>query len=182
MPRLHRLKKSLVLQNSAGYVLAVMALATGTEAPDFTLKTKTANGLGDFSLSARRGSKNVVLLFFPAAFTGVCTQEMCDVTAGLNKYADLEAEVVGISCDTPFALDAWARQNHIAIPLLSDYQHAVTRAYDVELPDLVGLGPASKRAAFVIDRNGIIRYAEETPTPLELPDFEKIHATLQSLK
>lgn len=158
-----------------------MALTTGVEAPDFSLIRKTDSGLETVTLSGFRGQKNVVLLFFPAAFTGVCTQEMCDVSGGLSAYADLDAEVLGISGDSAFAQEAWAKANGITIPLLSDYQKATTQAYDVTLPDLVGMGPASKRAAFVIDKSGVIRYSEETPTPLELPSFDQIQATLQGL-
>ncbi|MCX7801260.1 MAG: redoxin domain-containing protein [Fimbriimonadales bacterium] len=158
-----------------------MPLSPGTPAPDFTLKTMTADGLKDVTLSSVRGSKNVVLLFFPAAFTGVCTQELCDVSSGFSAYADLDAEVYGISPDTPFAQDAWAKQNGITVTLLSDYQKEVAKAYDVLLPDLIGLGPGSARAAFVIDKQGVIRYAEQTPSPLELPNFEAVRQTLASL-
>lgn len=136
-------------------------------------------GLVDVSLSEFRG-KNVVLLFFPAAFTGVCTQEMCDVSQGLTSIKG-DAVVLGISGDSAFSLDAWAKQNKITIPLLSDYSKSVINAYDVVLPDLVGMGPASKRAAFVIDRDGVIRYSEETATPLDLPNFDQIQATLNQL-
>jgi peroxiredoxin len=159
-----------------------MPLSAGTKAPDFSLKTKTAEGLEDVKLSDRLGRKNVVLLFFPAAFTGVCTQEMCDITAGLTSYQDLNAEVIGISVDTPFAQEAWAKQEHIGFTLASDLNKQVTTAYDVLLEDLVGIGSAAKRAAFVIDKEGTIRYSEATPTPLELPDFEKVKAALAALK
>ncbi len=159
-----------------------MALQTNTAAPDFTLKTKDADGLRDITLSSFKGSNNVVLLFFPAAFTGVCTDEMCDVSGGLGAYTALNAEVIGISCDSPFAQEAWAKQNNIGITLLSDYGHKICELYGVVLPDLAGLGPACKRAAFVIDKSGIIKYSEETPTPLELPSFDQITATLESLK
>ncbi len=80
-----------------------MALAVGTKAPDFTLKSKTPEGLVDVALSANLGQKQTVLLFFPLAFTGVCTTEMCDITSGLSAYASLGAEVIGISVDSPFA-------------------------------------------------------------------------------
>ncbi len=139
----------------------------------------SADGLVDVSLADYRG-KNVVLLFFPAAFTGVCTQEMCDVSQGLSGGMG-DAVVLGLSGDTAFAQDAWAKQNDIKVPLLSDYSKTVAEAYDVVLPDLAGMGPASKRAAFVIDKEGVVRYSEETPTPLELPNFEQIRTTLDSL-
>ena len=158
-----------------------MAISTGTKAPEFSLKTKTAEGLQDIKLSDNFGRKNTVLLFVPLAFTGVCTKELCDVSAGLSAYEALNAQVIGISVDSPFAQEAWAQKESITIPLASDLNKEVAKAYDVLLPDLVGIGSASARAAFVIDKEGIIRYAEQTPTPLELPTFEAIKATLAQL-
>lgn len=156
-----------------------MALPIGTSAPDFTLKSKTAEGLTDVTLSSHKGKDAVVLLWFPAAFTGVCTKEFCDLSGGIH---DLPGAVVyGISCDTAFAQEAWAKSSGITVTLVSDYGHKVTEAYDVVLPDLAGLGPASKRAAFVIDKAGVIRYSEETPTPGDLPDFAAIAQVLKSL-
>jgi len=159
-----------------------MPLAPGTIAPDFTLKTMTPDGLKDVCLSANRGVRNTVLLFFPAAYTSVCTQELCDVSAGLSAYGELDAEVYAISPDTPFAQEAWAKQNGIRIPLLSDYQKEVAQKYDVLLPDLAGLGPGCARAVFVIDKEGVVRHSEQTATPLELPDFEAVRQALQSLR
>lgn len=158
-----------------------MAIPTGTKAPEFSLKTKTADGLQDIKLSDNFGRKNTVLLFVPLAFTGVCTKELCDVSAGLSAYESLNAQVIGISVDSPFAQEAWAQKESITIPLASDLNKEVAKAYDVLLPDLVGIGAASARAAFVIDKEGIIRYSEQTPTPLELPTFEAIKATLAQL-
>lgn len=158
-----------------------MAIPTGTKAPEFTLKTKTADGLHDIKLSDNFGRKNTVLLFVPLAFTGVCTKELCDVSAGLSAYESLNAQVIGISVDSPFAQEAWAQKESITIPLASDLNKEVAKAYDVLLPDLVGIGSASARAAFVIDKEGIVRYSEQTPTPLELPTFEAIKATLAQL-
>lgn len=159
-----------------------MAIAVGTKAPDFTLKSKQASGLVDFSLSGNLGKKNTVLLFFPAAFTGVCTQEMCDITAGLNSYAGLNADVVGISVDTPFSQEAWAQKEKIGITLVSDLNKEVTRKYDVLFPMLAGVGDTAARAAFVIDKNGVVQYSEQTPNPKELPHFEKVKETLTKLK
>ena len=158
-----------------------MAIPTGIKAPEFTLKTKTADGLHDIKLSDNFGRKNTVLLFVPLAFTGVCTKELCDVSAGLSAYESLNAQVIGISVDSPFAQEAWAQKESITIPLASDLNKEVAKAYDVLLPDLVGIGSASARAAFVIDKEGVIRYSEQTPTPLELPTFEAIKATLAQL-
>jgi peroxiredoxin len=158
-----------------------MALQPGTQAPDFTLKTTTAEGLDDLTLSANFGKSNTVLLFFPLAFTSVCTQEMCDVSGGLAKYSELGASVIGISVDSPFAQAAWAKKEGITIPLASDLNKEVTKAYDVLFPNLVGIGDTAARAAFVIDKAGQIVYSEQTPTPKDLPSFEKIAEVLKSL-
>ena len=158
-----------------------MALEIGSKAPDFTLKSMTADGLADITLSANFGKQATVLLFFPLAFTSVCTQELCDVTAGLGKFSDLKAEVLGISVDSPFAQSAWAKKEGITIKLLSDLNKTVTKAYDVVFPGLAGIGDTSARAAFVIDAAGKIVYSERTPTPKDLPDFGNIEAALQAL-
>src|SRR5881296_4411669 len=151
-----------------------MAIPIGSKAPDFSLKSKTASGLVDVKLSDNFGSKNTVLLFFPLAFTSVCTQEMCDITSGLNAYSSLGADVIGISVDSPFAQEAWAQKEKIGITLASDLNKTTIRAYDVVFPMLAGAGDTAARAAFVIDRKGIVRYSEQTPTPKELPNFNAI--------
>jgi peroxiredoxin len=156
-----------------------MPLPVGSPAPDFTLKTKTTDGLKDVKLSDNFGKKQTVLLFFPLAFTGVCTQEMCDITAGLDQYAGLAAEVYGISVDSPFAQEAWAKQNGIKVTLLSDLNKTVTKAYDVVFPNLAGVGDTAARAAFVIGKNGVIKYAEQTPTPKDLPNLAAVQAALK---
>src|SRR6202012_2471000 len=108
-----------------------MPLAVGTTAPDFTLKTKPAEGLKGVKLSANFGKKKTVLLFSPLAFTGVCTQEMCDVTGGITAYESLNAAVYGISVDSPFAQEAWAQREKITLKLLSDLNKSVTKSYEV---------------------------------------------------
>lgn len=155
-----------------------MALAIGNLAPDFTLKTKTADGLHDIKLSDHTAKGPVVLLFFPLAFTGVCTQEFCDVSGGLSAYAELGATVLGVSVDSPFAQEAWAKANQISVTLVSDLNKTVTRAYDVVFPNLADVGDTSARAAFVIGQDGVIKYAERTPTPKDLPNFDAIKAAL----
>ncbi len=159
-----------------------MAIPVGSKAPDFTLKSKQASGLVDVKLSDNFGKKNTVLLFFPLAFTSVCTKEMCDITAGLNAFAGLNAAVVGISVDSPFSQEAWAQKEKIGITLASDLNKKTIEAYGVLLPDLLGLGALSARAAFVIDRNGVVQYSEQTPTPKELPNFDKVKEALAKLK
>ncbi|MBK8001416.1 MAG: redoxin domain-containing protein [Verrucomicrobia bacterium] len=159
-----------------------MAISVGTKAPDFTLKSKTATGLVDVKLSENFGSKNTVLLFFPLAFTSVCTQEMCDITAGLNAYSGMNADVIGISVDSPFAQEAWATKEKIGIKIVSDLNKETTKAYGVLFPMLAGVGDTSARAAFVIDKSGVIQYSEQTATPKDLPNFTAIKDTLAKLK
>ena len=158
-----------------------MAISVGTKAPDFTLKSKSPADV-EIKLSNNFGKKNTVVLFFPLAFTGVCTTEMCDVTAGLSAYAGMNADVIGISVDSPFAQAAWAQKEKIGITLASDLNKTTTKAYDVLFPMLAGVGDTSARAAFVIDKNGIVQYSEQTPTPKDLPNFGAIKAALSKLK
>jgi alkyl hydroperoxide reductase subunit AhpC len=103
---------------------------------------------------------------------------MCDITAGLTAYSNLNADVIAISVDSPFAQEAWATQNKIG----SDLNKTVTDAYQVRFPMLAGVGDTSARAAFVVDKAGVVRYAEQTPTPKDLPNFEAIKATLATLQ
>ena len=164
-----------------------MALAVGTKAPDFTLSTKTADGPKQIKLSDNFGKKNTLLLFFPMAFTGTCTTEMCDTTRELPNYSGLNTVVYGISGDNPFAQEAWAQKEKISITLLSDYEHKVAKdygvVYDSFLPERnLGMGGVPKRSAFVIDKNGVIQHAEVREDARELPDFEKIKAKLEQLK
>jgi peroxiredoxin len=159
-----------------------MPIAVGTKAPDFTLKSKDANGLKDITLSANFGKKNTLVLFFPLAFTGVCTQEFCDVSQGLGAFEGLNAEIIGISVDSPFAQEAWAQAKGITVPLVSDLNKTTTKAYGVEFPGLAGIGDTSARAAFIVDKNGVVQYAEQTPTPKDLPNFDAIKAKLATLK
>lgn len=156
-----------------------MALSVGSPAPQFTLKSKNASGLVDVTLPV--AGKNTVILFFPLAFTGVCTQELCDITAGLAAYSDLNADVIGISVDSPFAQEAWAQKEKIGITLVSDLNKEATKAYDVLFPGLAGIGDTSARAAFVIDSKGVVQYSEQTATPKDLPNFDAVKAKLQEL-
>ncbi|HVU34737.1 MAG TPA: redoxin domain-containing protein [Opitutaceae bacterium] len=155
-----------------------MPLPVGTRAPDFTLKTKTADGLKDVRLSDNFGKKSTVLLFFPLAYTSVCTQEMCDQTGGLGEYENLGATVYAISVDSPFAQEAWAKANKIGVTLLSDLNKTTIKAYDVVFPMLAGVGDTAARAAFVVGTDGTIKYSEQTPTPKDLPNFQSIKAAL----
>ncbi len=163
-----------------------MALLIGTKAPDFLLSTKTSEGLKLVKLSDNVGKKNVLLLFFPMAFTGVCTAELCETSAGLEAYDEVNTQVYGISGDSPFSLEVWAQKEKINVPLLSDYDHAVAEAYGVAYdsfaPDRnLPMGGVAKRSAFIIDRNGVIQYAESSDNPRQLPNFDAIKAKLNEL-
>lgn len=157
-----------------------MAIPVGSKAPDFTLKSKTASGLVDVKLSDNFGKTNTVLLFFPLAYTSVCTTELCDVSSGLSAFAG--ANVIAISVDSPFAQEAWAKTNNLQVTLASDLNKEVIKKYDVVFPMLAGVGDTAARAAFVIDKNGVVQYSEQTPTPKDLPNFEAVKATLAKLK
>jgi glutaredoxin-dependent peroxiredoxin len=163
-----------------------MAIQIGDQAPDFTLVTKTAEGPKLVKLSDFARKSNVVLLFVPMAFTGVCTTEFCDISAGISEYEALDAKVLGISGDNPFAQEAWATKEGISLTLLSDYEHTVAKAYGVAyeqfLPEVnLIMGGVAKRSAFVVDKQGIVRYAEVQDHPKDLPNFESVKAALKDL-
>ena len=158
-----------------------MPIAVGSQAPDFTLKSKNASGVTEVKLSNNFGKKNTVILFFPLAFTGVCTQEMCSISAGFGAYTSLKADVIGISVDSPFAQEAWAQKEKITVTLASDLNKKTAADYGVLLPDLLGFGSTSARAAFVVDKQGVVRYAEQTPTPKDLPNFDAVKDVLSKL-
>ena len=157
-----------------------MPIPIGSKAPDFTLKSKTSTGLVDVKLSDHFGKTNIVLLFFPLAYTSVCTTEMCDVSNGLKAFDG--ANFIAISVDSPFAQEAWAKANNIQVTLASDLNKVVIKQYDVVFPMLAGVGDTAARAAFVIDKAGVIQYSEQTPTPKDLPNFEAVKAALAKLK
>ncbi|MEY4054445.1 MAG: hypothetical protein RL034_1363 [Bacteroidota bacterium] len=156
-----------------------MSLTTGTAAPNFSLFDTDKNLV---HLADQKG-KNVVLLFFPLAFTGVCTTELCSIRDNIAVYNNTNATVFGISVDSLFSLGKFKEEQQLNFPLLSDFNKAAATAFDV----LYDTFPAfemqgvSKRAAFVIDANGVVQYAEVCPTPGDLPNFEAIQATLNKL-
>jgi peroxiredoxin len=155
-----------------------MSVQVGQTAPDFTLKN---TDMQDVTLSSFRGQKNVVLLFVPLAFTGVCTTELCSVRDNLNNYANLNAEVFGISVDSPFSQKAWKEKENLNFTLLSDFNRQATKAYGALYDELIGLQGVAKRAAFVIDKEGKVRYAEVLENARNLPNFDKINETLRHL-
>ena len=156
-----------------------MALSVGTKAPDFKLKQKTTNGMLDVTLSDHLGKDIVVLMFVPGAFTGVCTDQLCRLSNGTQEIPG--AVTYGITVDSAYCQEAWARDDHITVTLISDFTHAVTQAYDVVLESLSGMGPASLRATFVIDIEGTITYVHVTASTLDMVDFDAIKAAVASL-
>jgi peroxiredoxin len=155
-----------------------MAIQTGQAAPDFTLRDNEKNKV---TLSDQKG-KNVVLLFFPLAFTSTCTKELCYMRDNLAIYNNLNAQVYGISVDSLFTLNKFKEEQNLNFPLLSDFNKEASLAYDC-LHETFGndMKGVSKRASFVIDKEGIVRYAEVLENPSELPDFKAIEDTLNSL-
>jgi peroxiredoxin len=155
-----------------------MKIEVGQKAPDFTLHDTEKKTV---SLSDQRGS-NVLLLFFPMAFTGVCTKELCNVRDNIALYNNVSAKVFGISVDSPATLKKFKEDQHLNFSLVSDFNKEASEAYGC-LYDLFNgwMKGVSKRSAFVIDRNGIIHYAEVLEKAGDLPDFERINNTLASL-
>jgi peroxiredoxin len=155
-----------------------MTLDIGAIAPDFTLKTKTPDGLNDITLSEHKGESNVVLLFFPFAFTSVCMAEACSVRDDLKAYDELNAKVYGISVDSPFAQEAMAIKEGLNFPLLSDFNKEVSQNYGVLYEDFIGFQGVSKRSAFVISKEGTVALAWSSDDPKQLPDFAQIKGVL----
>ncbi len=156
-----------------------MALSVGQTAPDFTL---VDNSLTPHTLSSYKG-QSVILAFFPAAFTGVCEKEMCTFRDNLGTLQSSNARIFGISVDLPFSADAFAKKNDLNFPILSDMNREVTKAYDVLFPNLANVKglDVSARAVFLIDGEGIIRYAEVTANPGVEPNYEAVMAAAAAL-
>lgn len=155
-----------------------MTLKVGDKAPNFTLRdTEKA----EVALSDYRG-KNVLILFFPLAFTGVCTDELCSIRDEKAEYDDLNVDVLAISVDSLFTLDKFKKEQNYNFPMLSDFNKDVARAYGALYEDFVlGMKGVAKRSAFLIDQNGTIRYAEVLESAGDLPNFDKIKDTLKTL-
>ena len=154
-----------------------MSVQVGQKAPDFSLKT---NKMKDFKLSELQGQKNVVVLFVPLAFTGGCTKEFCSVRDNINTLQNDHTQVVGISVDSPFSLDAWAAKEGYNFPLLSDFNKEVSAAYGSLYESLLGFKGIAKRSAFVIDKSGTVRYAWVSEDAGKLPDLDPIRECLQN--
>ncbi|MFY8129258.1 MAG: redoxin domain-containing protein [Chitinophagaceae bacterium] len=156
-----------------------MSITTGTVAPIFTLPTTVMNE--KVSLENLKG-KNVLLLFFPMAFTGVCTKELCSVRDNIAQYNNANATVLGISVDSPFTLAKFKEEQGLNFDLLSDFNKEVSTSYGAIYDSFIGwMKGVSKRSAFVIDKDGIVQYAEVLESAGDLPNFEAINATLASL-
>lgn len=154
-----------------------MALSKGQQAPAFTL---TSSDLKEISLSNYQGKK-LVIHFFPLAFTGVCTTQLCTMRDSFGYYEGLGAEVVAISVDSPFTLAKFKEENNYPFPLLSDFNKEVSKAYDAQYDHFVfGLKGVAKRAAFVVDESGTIAYAEVLEDAGNLPDFDAIKAAVKA--
>ncbi len=155
-----------------------MSLKVGDKAPLFKLRSKSADGLKEISIAENVGTRKTLLLFFPFSYTSICTQELCSVSGGLAEYEELDASVYAISVDSPFAQEAFAKSAGIQIPLLSDFNKEVSAAYGVLYTELLGFKGVAKRAAFVINKQGIITYAECSDDPTKIPDFNRIRTAL----
>lgn len=156
-----------------------MQVTKGQSAPSFNLFNSEKNkvSLADYS------GKNLVILFFPQAFTGVCTTELCSVRDNLNVYTSLNAEVVGISVDSIFTLAKFKEEQGYNFPLLSDFNKEISKAYGAFYDEFVfDMKGVSRRAAFVVDGKGTIQYAEVLESAGDLPNFEAIQATLSEIK
>ena len=155
-----------------------MSNQTDTLAPDFTLQNTDGE---EVSLSDFNGEKNVVLLFFPLAFTGTCTEELCTTRDNMKLYNSLNAEVIAISVDSFFTLNEFKKGQNLNFTLLSDFNREAANKYDVLYDDFFGMKGVAKRAAFVIDKEGIIQHQEVLEDAGNLPDFKKIQATLTNI-
>ena len=155
-----------------------MSLAVGDQAPDFTLTNQDRTPV---TLSEQLKKGPVVLAFFPAAFSGTCTKEMCAFRDSMSELNRMSASVLGVSTDTFFALKAWADAERLTFPLLSDYNKTVITQYGVVNPDMIGLKNIAKRATFVIDRSGTIRHREVLDDARNEPDYGKVRQALATL-
>jgi glutaredoxin-dependent peroxiredoxin len=153
-------------------------LQIGDKAPAFSLRSsdKELVNLKDYK------GKNLVVLFFPLAFTGVCTKELCHMRDSLHDYSKLNAEIVAISVDSLFTLEKWKKDEGFNFPMLSDFNRTASKKYDVLYKEFAfGMKGVSKRSAFVIDKKGEIRYAEVLESAGDLPNFEAVKKTLKAL-
>lgn len=157
-----------------------MSIEVGSKAPDFKLFNSDKEPV---TLSDTQGKKNVLLLFFPMAFTGVCTAELCSVRDDIGKYDNETTQVYGISVDSVFTLENFKAQQNYNYPLLSDFNKEVSTAYGCIYESFTGmdLKGVSKRSAFIIDREGVVQYAEVLESAGDVPNFSAIDEKLAAL-
>src|ERR1700720_3365040 len=155
----------------------LMPADPGSKAPDFTLTNQDREPV---TLSAQRG-RPVVLAFFPAAFSSVCSKELCTFRDRMARLNQATARVFGISVDTFFTLKAFQADQKLAFPLLSDFNKQVIRDYGVFNEDMIGLKGIARRAVFVLDRDGVVRHREVLEDPRNEPDYEKVFAALAAM-
>ena len=155
-----------------------MSVDVGAKAPDFTLPNQDRESI---TLSEQLKKGPVVLAFFPAAFSSTCTSEMCAFRDSSSELNEVSATVLGVSVDTFFALKAWSDAQSLNFPLLSDFNKDVIRQYGVVNPDMIGLKNIAKRATFVIDRSGVVRYREVLEDARNEPDYARVKQALASL-
>jgi glutaredoxin-dependent peroxiredoxin len=155
-----------------------MAVDVGGKAPDFTLVNQDREKV---TLSSELKKGNVVLAFFPGAFSGTCTKELCTFRDTMSNFGKVNANVLGISTDTFFVLKAWNDQQGFGFPLLSDYNKEVINAYGVVNPDMIGLKNIAKRAVFVIDKGGSVRYREVLDDARNEPDYNRLNEELAKI-
>ncbi len=155
-----------------------MAAEVGSKAPDCTLPNQS---LQPVRLAEQFPSRTTILAFFPAAFTSVCTKEMCTFRDSLAQLNQANAQVFGISVDTPFSLKVFGEQQHLNFPLLSDFNKEAVHLYGVHNQDLLGLKGVAKRAVFVVDRQGVIRYREVLEDARNEPDYGKVNQAVAKL-
>ena len=156
-----------------------MAIAAGKKAPDFKLFNSERK---EVSLSDFHGNHNVIIHFFPQAFTGVCTEQLCNMRDNLNFYTSLGCVVLGISVDSIFTLAEFKEKQHYNFDLLSDFNKETSAIYDVLMENFAfGMRGVSKRAAFVINKAGEIVYSEETANPGVQVSFDAIKAAVEKL-
>jgi len=156
-----------------------MALQIGDTAPDFSLAP--GPGADPVTLSDHRGESPVVVLFFPLAFSSVCTDELCAMRDDWSGWEELGAEVVGISIDSPFVAQKFAAELDLPFPLVSDFNREASAAWDVLYEEFFGMKGVAKRSAFVVDRDGAIRYAWVSEDAGVMPDFDAIRGALAEL-
>ena len=156
-----------------------MAVEVGQAAPNFTLfdTDRKPRQLSEFK------GQNVVLAFFPGAFTGVCSKVMCALRDQLDQFNTMNAQVIGISVDPPFSQKVWIDQNNVTFPFLSDYNRQVVNQYGVPLPGLAGLEGyvAAQRSVFVLDKDGVVRYKWISDTPANEPDYDEVRQAVGHL-